>query len=114
MIVEGLRILINGSLAVNSCRARAAELGPSRIEPPTYAPLAFTQSNVVAVPKSIAMDGPLKSSRSARALRIRSAPTCVGVFTFNFRPTGEDGVMNVGLTANEWRIASDSTASMPG
>ena len=39
------------------------------------APFPFTQSNVVAVPKSIAMDGPLNNSRRAKALRIRSAPT---------------------------------------
>ncbi len=50
----------------------------SSVVPPWYSPLAVTQSNVVAVPKSTAITGPPYFSKAATEFTMRSAPTSAG------------------------------------
>ena len=48
---------MRGSLAVLAARALRAEKSPGQMRPPRYV-LPLTQSKVVAVPKSMVMQGP--------------------------------------------------------
>ena len=74
----GFAISTRGSFAARAKRASALIWMPGAITPPRYSPLPDTQSNVVAVPKSTTISGPLKRSYAATALTIRSAPTSRG------------------------------------
>ena len=71
---SGARSSIRGSFAVRAASASSPSSRPGAIAPPTYAPSAATQSNVVAVPKSTTTAGVPYSRAAASALTSRSAP----------------------------------------
>ena len=53
----GLVNAILGSLAAAECRVLRDRFIPGQIKPPTYFPFLSTISNVVAVPKSMMIQG---------------------------------------------------------
>ena len=67
---------------------------PGQINPPEYAPLLSTTSNVVAVPKSTIMKGGSYLSIAAIELMILSSPTSAGLITLNFINASKSEVFN--------------------
>lgn len=60
--------------------ASSERLIPGAMTPPRYSPLADTTSNVVAVPKSITINGCFHWSHAAKALMRRSAPSSFRIY----------------------------------
>ena len=73
-----LVIAILGSLAAAECNAFIDKFTPGAITPPKYTPFSPTTSKVVAVPKSIIIEGFLNKRQAHRALTILSVPISDG------------------------------------
>ena len=75
-----------GSLAARLYIASAVSFTPEHITTPGHSKSFVTQLNVVAVPKSITIAGPLYVSYADTRLTIISAPSSLGLSIFIFRP----------------------------